>query len=127
MPRPTPGDVPYPGIQPAAPALQGDSLPLSHLGSPKLIVVVVLVAKLCPTLAAPWSVARQASLSMGFPRQEYWSGLPFLSPGNFPKLGTEPGFPALQAAIREGPRMWRRDRIRHSALLPVFEIHSEIM
>ena len=40
-----------------------------------------LVAKLCPALATPWTVAHQAPLSMGFPRQEYWSGLPFPSPG----------------------------------------------
>ena len=40
----------------------------------------VLVAQLCPTLATPWAVARQASLSKGFSRQEYWSGLPFPSP-----------------------------------------------
>ena len=36
-----------------------------------------LVTKLCPTLAIPWTVACQAPLSMGFSRQEYWSGLPF--------------------------------------------------
>ena len=36
--------------------------------------VVILVAKLCPTLCDPWAVAGQAPLSMGFPRQEYWSG-----------------------------------------------------
>ena len=35
-------------------------------------------------------VACQAALSMDFPRQEYWSGLPFLSPGDLPYLGTEP-------------------------------------
>ena len=40
-----------------------------------------LVTKSYPTLATPWTVARQSPLSMGFPRQEYWSGLPFLSPG----------------------------------------------
>ena len=40
-----------------------------------------LVAKLCPTLATPRTVACQAPLSMGFSRQEYWSGLPFPSPG----------------------------------------------
>ena len=40
-----------------------------------------LVAKSCPTLVTPWTVARQAPLSMGFSRQEYWSGLPFPSPG----------------------------------------------
>ena len=39
-----------------------------------------LVAKLCPTLATPWTIACQAPLSMGFSRQEYWSGLPFPSP-----------------------------------------------
>ena len=39
-----------------------------------------LVAKLCSTLAAPWIVACQAPLSVGFSRQEYWSGLPFPSP-----------------------------------------------
>ena len=39
-----------------------------------------LVAKLCPTLATPWTVACQATLFMGFSRQEYWSGLPFPSP-----------------------------------------------
>ena len=38
-----------------------------------------------------------APLSMGFPRQEYWSGLPFPSPGNFPNPGIEPRSPALQA------------------------------
>ena len=36
-----------------------------------------LDAKSCPTLAIPWTVACQAPLSMGFSRQEYWSGLPF--------------------------------------------------
>jgi len=44
-----------------------------------------------------WKVAHQAPLPMGFLRQEYWSGLPFSSPGDLPDLGTEPGSPALQA------------------------------
>ena len=56
-----------------------------------------LVAKLCPTLSTPWTVACQATLSMGFSRQEYRSGLPFPSPGNLPDPGTEPKSPALQA------------------------------
>ena len=56
-----------------------------------------LVAKLCPTLAIPWSVVFQAPLSMGFSRQEYRSGLPFPSPGDLPNPGTEAGSPALQA------------------------------
>ena len=45
----------------------------------------------------PWTVAHQAPLSMGFPMQEYWSGLPFPSPGDLPNPGTEPESPAMQA------------------------------
>ena len=48
--------------------------------------------------ATPWTVAHQAPLSMGFSRQEYWSGLPFPSPGDLPNPGIEPMSPALQAA-----------------------------
>ena len=47
--------------------------------------------------ATPWTVAYQAPLSMGFSRQEYWSGLPFPSPGDLPNPGIEPRPPALQA------------------------------
>ena len=45
----------------------------------------------------PWTVAHQAPPSMGFSRQEYWSGLPFPSPGDLPDPGIEPRSPALQA------------------------------
>ena len=55
------------------------------------------MAKSCPTLVTPWTVACQAPLSMGYSRQEYWNGLPFPFPGNLPDPGTEPGSPALQA------------------------------
>ena len=48
-------------------------------------------------LATPWTVAYQAPPSMGFSRQEYWSGLPFSSPGGLPNPGIEPRSPALQA------------------------------
>ena len=55
-----------------------------------------LVAKLCPTLLRlSWTVAHQAPLSMGFSRQENWSGLPFPSPGDLPDPGIEPVSPAL--------------------------------
>ena len=47
--------------------------------------------------ATPWTVARQAPLPMGFPRQEYWSGLPFLSPRNLLHPRIEPRSPALKA------------------------------
>ena len=44
-----------------------------------------------------WTVARQAPLPMGIPRQEYWSGLPFPSPGTLPNSGIEPRSTTLQA------------------------------
>ena len=50
----------------------------------------------CLTLCDCVDVAYQAPLSMGFSRQEYWSGLPFPSPGDLPNPGIEPGSPALQ-------------------------------
>ena len=48
-----------------------------------------LVAEFCPTLMIPWTVARQAPLSRGFYRGEYWSGLPCLPPEDLPDPGTE--------------------------------------
>ena len=57
----------------------------------------------------PWAVARQAPLSMGFPRQEYWGGLPLPAPGDLPDPGIEPGSPILSGgfssiwATREAP------------------------
>ena len=59
--------------------------------------LVVLVAKACPTLATPWTVVLQAPLSMGFSKQEYWSGLPFPSPVDLPDTGIKLRSPALQA------------------------------
>ena len=55
------------------------------------------VAQCVRLFATPWTVAHQASPSMGFSRQEYWSGLPFPSPGDLPNPGIEPRSPALQA------------------------------
>ena len=56
-----------------------------------------LVAKSSPTLATPWTVACQAPLSLEFSKQEYWSELPFPSPGDLPNPGVKPRSPALQA------------------------------
>ena len=55
------------------------------------------VTQLCPTLCDPMDLAYQAPLSMGFPRLEYWSGLPFSSPGDLPDPGIKPRSPASQA------------------------------
>ena len=51
----------------------------------------------------PWTVAYQAPPSMGFSRQEYWSGLPFPSSGDFPDPGIEPGSPEFQADALTSP------------------------
>ena len=48
-----------------------------------------------PILCDPMSVAHQPPLSLGFPQQEYWSGLPFPPPGDLPDIGTEPKTSAL--------------------------------
>ena len=75
--------------------------------------------------ATPWTVALQAPPSMGFSRQEYWSGLPFPSPGYLPDPGIEPRSPALQAdALTSEPptcnsvSLWRRQWHPTPVLLP---------
>ena len=56
-----------------------------------------LLTESCPTLLQPpRTSALQAPLSLGFPRQEYWSGLPFPPPGDIPDAGVEPVSPAWQ-------------------------------
>ena len=60
-------------------------------------VGVVLVTQLVQLFVTPWTVAYHVPLSMGFPGQEYWSGLPFPSPGDLPDPGIEPRSPVLQA------------------------------
>ena len=55
-----------------------------------------LVTKPYLNLVTPWTVAHRASPSMGFPRQEYWSGLPFPSPGDLPNPEIKPVCPVWQ-------------------------------
>ena len=79
---------------------QFQSLNLSFLRSNINLVIEksVLCSLSCVWLsAAPWTVACKAPLTMEFSRQEYWSGWPLPSPGDFPDPGTEPGSPVLQA------------------------------
>ena len=76
----------------------------THRYRNRVVVVVVgggggLVTKSCPTLVTPGTVAHQAPLSMGFPRQEHWSGLPFPSPGDLPRSRIYPGSPALAGRL----------------------------
>ena len=69
-----------------------------------------LVTKSCPTLLTPWTVAHQAPLSIGFSRQEYWSGLPFPSywygvpfpsPGALSNTKIEPASPVSPALLAD--------------------------
>ena len=56
-----------------------------------------LVAKSCLAFCDPWTIACQAPLSLGFPRQEYWSGLLGPSVDDLPEPGIKPASPVLQA------------------------------
>ena len=96
-----------PGIEPtslAYPVWQTDSLPLSHLGGPFSCISHYLCDMLSwakslsrvRLFATPWTAAYQAPPSMGFFRQEYWSGLPFPSPGDLPNPGIKPRSPTLR-------------------------------
>ena len=71
------------------------------------VTVVNIMSVLCAEslshvqlFATPWTVAHQAPLSMGFSRQEYWSGLPFPPPGDLPDPGIEPACPVSLAMAR---------------------------
>ena len=96
-----------PGIELSSSATlesQAGTLLLSHQGSPKwgytsnfYFLTFKKSLSHVRLFATPWTVAYQASPSMGFSRQEYWSGLPFPSPGDLLNPGIEPGSPALEA------------------------------
>ena len=60
-------------------------------------VAVVELQVVSNSFVASWTIAYQAPLSMGFPRQEYWHGLPFSSPGDLPDPGVKPVSPAPRA------------------------------
>ena len=113
LPFLSPGDLSDLGNKPGFPAWQADSLPTELRGKPfsKFYQVMYLSSgQFCMTImkwsevkslsriwlfATPWTVTCQAPLSMGFSSQEYWSGLPFPSPGDLPNPGIQPGSPAL--------------------------------
>ena len=61
------------------------------------VLLIISRPVVSDSLRPPWTVFHQAPLSMEFSRQEYWSGLPFSSSGNFPNPGIEPRSPALLA------------------------------
>ena len=70
---------------------------IGEKSSPCILILILIATQSCPTLCNPWTVACQAPVSMEFSRQEYWSGLPFSSPGDLPHPGIKPRSPVLQA------------------------------
>ena len=70
--------------------------------------------------ATLWTVAHQAPLSIGFSRQEYWSGLPLPSPGDLPNPGIEPGSPTLQADVLASEPLGKPHRC------PVYKFFSTV-
>ena len=68
--------------------------------------VLVFSRSVVPDSATPWTVARQAPLSMGFSRQEYWSGLPCPPPGELPDPGIEPMSHALAGGFFTTSTTW---------------------
>ena len=94
LPFSSPGDLPDRGIEPRSPALQADSLPS------ELSAVLCLVAQSCPTLWIPWTVARQAALSMGILQARIleWFALHPSGGSSQPRL-LNPGFPYSDSFI----------------------------
>jgi len=78
--------------------LEWVAISFSNAGKWKVKVQLLSRVRL---LVTPWTAAHQAPPSMGFSRQEYWSGVPFPAPGDLPDPGIEPGSPALQALPSE--------------------------
>ena len=98
--------VPRPGIKPRSPALEGEFVTTGPPGKPLLWGIFfraclrkkMLLARMLSHVRIfydPRTVALQVPLSVGFPRQEYWSGLPFPSSGDLPNPGIESRSPAL--------------------------------
>ena len=81
-------------------------------------------------LATPWTVAHQAPPPMEFFRQEYWSGLPFPSPGDLPDWGIKPQSPTLQSAVTIWPNnstlqyIFKRTKHRYSNKNLYINVHS---
>ena len=64
------------------------------VASQPLLLLLLSRSVMSDSIETPWTMAHQAPLSMGFSRQEYWSRLPFSSPGDLPNPGMDPASPA---------------------------------
>ena len=121
---PSLGDLSDPGIKPGSLALQADiyiffyqTLPW---GKPKRKIKWVKSLSYVRLFATSWTVAHQDSLSMGFPRQEYWSGLPFPSSGDLHNPGIKPGSPALAGGFFTAEPLGKPERINLTKYYPLW-------
>ena len=89
LPCPPPGDLPNTGMKLMSPVLAGRSFTIEPPGKIKMLT------QSCLVFATLWTVARQASLSIGVSRQEHWSGLPCPPPGDLPHPGVKSALPTL--------------------------------
>ena len=90
------GRGPAGALLPSPPLGTGRSCPSYQCGHHFSTSLLVLTLRRLRLFATPWTVARQAPLSMGFSRQQYWSGLPRPPLRDLPNPGIEPRSPALQ-------------------------------
>ena len=106
-------------------SIQEEDITTVNIYTPKVKVKVKSLS--CVLLfVTSWTVAYQASVSMEFSRQEYWSGLPFPSPGDLPDPGIEPRSPALEAdALTSEPpgKILLRQHIYYLAVTQKSEEH----
>ena len=97
---------------------------IPHLGthlSNGHVKVSVSFSVVSDPFATPWTVALQAPLSVGFSRQEYWSGVPFPPPADLPNPGIEPGAPVLQADFfLPSEPWWVREKHKYSPHTPTY-------
>ena len=92
-------------------------------------MLLLLLSHFSPVLlyVTPWTIAHQAPLSMGFSRQEYWSGLPSPSPGNLPNPGIEPTSlmsPALAGRFFTTRATWEDHNISRALIEIYFKIET---
>ena len=105
---------------------------VSSLYAPLLFIFkmsLLLSPSVTSNSAAPWTVARQAPLPMEFSKYEYWSGLPFPTPGNLPDSGSikpaSPVSPALAGRFFTTSTTWETPYLKYNYLKSFFYIHLE--
>ena len=120
LPCPPAGDLPDLGIEPRSHVSCVDRRVLYHFchpGSPLQMELSIILENIFAKLVAPWTAAHQAHLSMGFLRQEYWSGLPFPMPGDFCDPETESASPELTGGFSTTNATWAASQATHCKAL----------